>query len=446
MKKILRLTFAFAAAVCLTKLCAAAPKPDPFYASTVFADITPPVGSLLAGYSSNVVSVACHDPLTVSGLIMKDGKKTAVLLSFDLLALEDSLVTEMRKKIAAIVNCGESDVLLTCTHTHGGPHSRTTVSNRYDETYCKSLFEKTLAAVKEANSREFSQVMISFYSTKVDVNTSRRYVGPEKEARFTPKHRYLEPMVDNTGIDKELGLVFFWDIEKNKPLAVIGNYAAHPLVGHAMGLASHAISADYPGRYRELVKESTGAFTIFTSGACGEVFPINSESGFLSLDTIAKPLAVATNISMIGSLRNPIKFRIVKPELRSIIVKAKMPLRKDKDPGTFPPRYSNPDSYELPIQCLAIGDICFVGVPGEFSSKLGLEIKWHSPFRHTWILYNSTGYNGYFSTANDFVSGGYESTRGQHFQVRTALQLVNMAVDALFQLHDNKIDLAPYRP
>lgn len=427
----------------------AAPESTPSFVSAVYADITPPVGTLLAGYSFKDVSIACHTPLNVRGVIIKNSGKTAVLLSFDLIALEDSLVKDLRKKIAAIVNCGESDVMLTCTHTHGAPHTRITKLNPLDAPYCKSMIEKTLKAVREANSREFLPVDVFFYSSQVAVNTSRRYTGPEHEARFTPKHRHLEPMVDTTGIDRELGTLIFRqnDGKPYAPKVVIGNYAAHPLVTHAPGLGGLSITSDYPGRYRELVEQNTGAFSIFTSGACGEVFPLYSESGYSALDKVAKPLATSTVIGMVHSMRNANKFRIYDPQLRSAIIKVKAPLRSDKNPATFPVRYpAGAKEYELELQFLAIGDVCFVGVPGEFSSKMGLEIKWHSPFRRTWILYNSTGYNGYFSTANDFVAGGYESTRGQHFQVRTALQLVQAAVDGLFQLHDNKIELKPYAP
>ena len=74
-----------------------------------------------------------------------------------------------------------------------------------------------------------------------------------------------------------------------------------------------------------------------------------------------------------------------------------------------------------------------IGVPGELLGEVGLEMKWHSPYKHTWIAYNSTDYVSYLCHANAIVSGGYES-RMQQFEPRTALKLLNSAVDAMFEM------------
>ena len=90
----------------------------------------------------------------------------------------------------------------------------------------------------------------------------------------------------------------------------------------------------------------------------------------------------------------------------------------------------------LEIQCLSVGDVCFVGVPGELCAELGQEIKWHSPFRRTFIAYNATAYFSYIVPANFMVSGGYEGS-SQRFSARGSLQLVNTAVDAMFELRES---------
>ena len=94
------------------------------------------------------------------------------------------------------------------------------------------------------------------------------------------------------------------------------------------------------------------------------------------------------------------------------------------------------DDAELEIQCLSIGDVCFVGVPGELCAELGQEIKWHSPFRRTFIAYNSTAYFSYMGPANFLVAGGYEAS-SQRFGARGGLRLVSTATDALFELRES---------
>ena len=77
----------------------------------------------------------------------------------------------------------------------------------------------------------------------------------------------------------------------------------------------------------------------------------------------------------------------------------------------------------------------FVGVPGELCCELGQEIKWHSPFRRTFIAYNSTAYMSYMGPANFLVAGGYEAV-SQRFSARGGLALLNTAVEAMFELRE----------
>ncbi|MBQ6471153.1 MAG: hypothetical protein IJJ33_04155, partial [Victivallales bacterium] len=89
--------------------------------------------------------------------------------------------------------------------------------------------------------------------------------------------------------------------------------------------------------------------------------------------------------------------------------------------------------YELELQFLVIGDICLVGVPGELVAELGMEIKWHTPFRRAYICYNSTDYVDYLVHGNAMVSGGYEP-RNTWFDASVGLQLVSEAVAAMRKL------------
>jgi len=60
--------------------------------------------------------------------------------------------------------------------------------------------------------------------------------------------------------------VFRVDDLNGKPIAVITNYAAHPVV---MGYHTYLLSADYPGVVRRLVESTTGATCLFLTGAAG---------------------------------------------------------------------------------------------------------------------------------------------------------------------------------
>ena len=82
-----------------------------------------------------------------------------------------------------------------------------------------------------------------------------------------------------------------------------------------------------------------------------------------------------------------------------------------------------------------MGDVCFVGMPGELLAECGLEIKWNSPFRKTFILFNSTGHFGYLPHANVHVSKGFEY-KGCRLSSLSAFRLVKTAIHGLYELRD----------
>ena len=66
------------------------------------------------------------------------------------------------------------------------------------------------------------------------------------------------------------------------------------------------------------------------------------------------------------------------------------------------------------LQVMAIGDVAIVGVPGEFFTKLGLDIKNRSPFRHTYIAELANDWIGYLPDRDAHKLGGYQCWTGLH--------------------------------
>ena len=395
--------------------------------------ITPEIGCNLAGYGPNDDAWIVHDDLMLNGLLLDDGERKGALLGFDLIGMDCCLVQRIRKGCAEVLQTGEEYVILTCTHTHSGPYTRSNYRSELLQPYCDELVEKVIAACAEAAKQEWHETDVFFYSAEAKVNINRRYRGPENVCRYLPTNRSLEPLADGI-TDPEVGMLFFRDPEKKIPLEILVNYAAHPLASHAIGLGSHAISADYPALVRQLIREATGSHCTFSSGAAGDMFPIDSEIGWQNLDTIAKPIAREVTRGMCESFRNPKKFKLENPKLKAKLVSFEAPPRPEFPYERRRKAFRDLPAYPLELQLLSIGDICFVGVPCELLAELGLEIKWHSPFRRAYVLYNSTDYVSYICPANALVAGGYEA-KMQQVECRTGLKLVQTAVDAMFEMH-----------
>ncbi|MEO8270618.1 MAG: hypothetical protein ABI557_12925, partial [Aureliella sp.] len=72
------------------------------------------------------------------------------------------------------------------------------------------------------------------------------------------------------------------------------------------------------------------------------------------------------------------------------------------------------ESRPMWLQTMRIGDVVLVGVPAEFFTALGLEIKRRSPYRNTFICGLSNDYIGYTPSLQGFENGGYQAWMGLH--------------------------------
>ena len=90
------------------------------------------------------------------------------------------------------------------------------------------------------------------------------------------------------------------------------------------------------------------------------------------------------------------------------------------------------------LQIIRLGDIVFVGIPGEMFARLGLELRRRSPFRHTCIIGLANEKIGYIPDRKAYADGGYQTWVGWHsmLEVGTGEAMVDQAVAMLDELYD----------
>ncbi|MDP1564198.1 MAG: LamG-like jellyroll fold domain-containing protein [Pirellulaceae bacterium] len=88
------------------------------------------------------------------------------------------------------------------------------------------------------------------------------------------------------------------------------------------------------------------------------------------------------------------------------------------------------------LQVLQIGDVYLVGVPAEYFTVLGLEIKRRSPFPNTFVCGLSNDYVGYLPDRKGFQNGGYQTWMGLHCfaEVGTGELVVEQCLEMLNEL------------
>ena len=395
--------------------------------------ISPEIGACVAGYGIEDHSVCKADDLHAIGFLADDGTRKILIVAFDLLGLDHWYIASLREKCAAILGIPVANVLLTCTHTHSGPETRT--QGKSVERLNKAFLDQMEATVCDAvaNIGELRECRVAYYSIQVDENRNRRYVTADNCASFLPHRKEMTRIADGIA-DKELGCVFMLAPKSSEPLFVIGNYAAHPLAGHAPGIGGHRISADFPGAFRDYIKSETGADAMFITGAAGDLVPKEDELGMDAVHRMGVNLAKAAIMGLIDAQRNPARFIMPNPPVGGCSRFFTSPIRRRNHPR-LPAEYQVSDTVSPELQVVSIGDVCFVGVPGELCNEFGLEIKWHSPFRKAFIAYVSTAYLHYICQTNFVVSGGYEGDC-QVFSTRDSVKFLQTAADAMFALRD----------
>ena len=159
--------------------------------------ITPEVGTTIAGYGAFDKTFRKEGELVVSMLAMDDGKHTALILGFDLIGMDEELIDRIRHEAAQALGTPEEFVILSCTHTHEGPHTRSLAEHPevFNVPYVEQLMVWVLEGIEKLKNA-FIEVDTFFYSMKVDANTNRRFERRDNTTKFFPHCRDMEALAE----------------------------------------------------------------------------------------------------------------------------------------------------------------------------------------------------------------------------------------------------------
>ena len=240
-----------------------------FQAGFARVDITPPLGSPLAGNSKYRPADRILDPLELNCVAFSDGENKAVLIAADLLYVMENVATELRAKIAGRCDIPAENVFMQGLHQHTSvrigtrPHVGNIGLN--DPTYLDVLYRKycdvaqlALADLKDAT------LCIAEKETEKPLAFIRRFRMKDGTVRTNPGR-------GNPNIDYPLGeadntvRLIRLKREEADDIAII-NFSTHPdTVGGCR------ISADWPGKARRFSEQKlVGAKCMVVNGAEGD--------------------------------------------------------------------------------------------------------------------------------------------------------------------------------
>ncbi len=415
-------------------------------------DITPPVGTLLAGALKPRESQGVGNPLYASALVIEDEQESRLaLVALDLISLDRSNGGDAAVRLASqATGIPESHVCLTCSHTHTGPYTRQRQRQFINEEWLDALPGKIAQAVAEADDARVPATMsrCRAFEFRVQHNRRMRFKDGRDVNGWLLRNQVntdLQCLGSAGPIDPEVGMLAFEDANGDM-IAVIYTFALHTASDFGT-----LLSADYPGVVAERLADAFGPQTVslYLTGCCGNINPNFGGGGHVETgNRLADAMVPAVES------RAPIrKTVLVGARKRDVIV----PLRdleldqEDRlercgwDPGSNEVfregqarlRAEGLTQVETVVQALHIGDTGFIALPGEVFVEWGLHVKRRGPFSWNYGIALSNDSLGYLITRDAWEAGGYEALTsvGTFIDVAGVELMVDRGMEMLRKLY-----------
>jgi neutral ceramidase len=413
------------------------------------------------------VELVATDDMVIGGGILpgkavgQDGQLRAVAVVFeqpvarkiaivacDVLMLNRDILDPAVEAITAATGIPASNILANCTHTHHAPSTVTVHGYKRNEVFCRRVREGIVAAVKAANDR-LAQATFGFRlgeESSVGQN-SRLLLKDGSIYWFGSRDDAIRP----TGpFDPELPVLAFrgWD---GKPIATLFNHSTHTI-----GVRKPGRSPSFYGLACQELEAELGGVFCFLEGASGSTHNLTvpvDEATRRVKQAVADALAKATPqpVAQLGAVKKPFKFKVrtfddAKEDAAvSAYCQARAPKSADaivevfRDQRRVLARRQGEERTTV-IQAVLIGDVAVVGVPAEFFTVLGQDIKRRSPFRYTYVAELANDWIGYLPDRKAFDLGGYQTWTGLHSYAEpgTGERMADAAVGLLDELAKGK--------
>lgn len=236
--------------------------------------VSPPNGTLLAGYDPARTSQGVHDDLYAKAVVLDDGATPLALVVVDCIGLQYGTACEIRKAASYKINGAipPERIVVQSTHTHSGPdviglwgsNEKTT---GFNPEYVSSLVAKASDQVVAAYANRQPARMLWGRGTCAGwaVNDSE------------PGH--MDPSVN----------VLQFQTLQGKSLATLTSFACHPTV---LDNENRLVTADWPGAFYKRVDSSLGGVNMYLQGAVGAwIQPETPERTFALADKYGMDLA-----------------------------------------------------------------------------------------------------------------------------------------------------------
>lgn len=206
------------------------------------------------------------DPLFAKALVIVDDSKTIVLVSVDAVAIgeigyiKNDYLPTVRNQLASELGIPAKHLVVNASHCHG--------------IVCDDVAERTLEAIRKAKSNLVPVKIGTGIGTEDRIMENRR-LRMKDGREIDVRHAYSLPPDDQVAsigpVDPKIGVVRI-DRMDGSPLAVLYQFACHPIQGAASG----GNTADLSGAASRVIEENLGhdCVALFFQGCGGDINPV----------------------------------------------------------------------------------------------------------------------------------------------------------------------------
>ncbi|MBX9622952.1 MAG: hypothetical protein K2X82_03975 [Gemmataceae bacterium] len=380
----------------------------------------------------------------VATVIEKPGGGKVAVVACDVLMLNRDLLDPATEEIATALGVPPAHVLVNCTHTHHAPSTVTIHGYPRDEVFCRRVQKAVVAAAKEANGKLADATFHFRLGEESSVGQNSRLLLKDGSIFWIgPKDDAVRP----TGpFDPELPVLSFRGPD-GKPRATLFNHSTHTI-----GARKPGRSPSFYGLAAQELEAERGGVFLFLEGASGSTHNLGlpaDEMVTRMKAAVGDALDKATPrpVNRVAAVRKEFRFKVrtFDEEKEDAAVVAYCKARAGKGADDIIKVFRDQRKVLAPkqgreqttwIQAMVIGDVALVGVPAEFFTVLGQEIKRRSPYRYTYVAELANDYIGYLPDRKGHALGGYQTWTGLHgfAEPGTGERVVGEAVKLLEEL------------
>ena len=205
-----------------------------------------------------------NDPIYAKALVLFDGKTKAVIITMDIVYVEDEFIIKIRDRIRNELKIEGNNVMVNASHNHWD-----------NEQVAEDYLDRTVKAVKEASLNMVPVRVGAGSGIEKRITMNRRLILTNGK-EWTIRRATPEPEDENVKaiaepFDPEIGLLRI-DKADGKPLAVLYTFADH----NYTGVPNRGATAGFPGFASKVIEENlgNGAIALYMQGCAGDVTPV----------------------------------------------------------------------------------------------------------------------------------------------------------------------------